>query len=125
MHKLDETQVEREFLLCNAPMRAKPTAQQRPEALHGIHMHFTKAITIFISSELASPMVDMLMTDVSTLFRTQTLMGFERLLIDQRSERPIGRMAALAVIKHLNIFDHGRLGQLVRLKILQVNEFGF
>src|SRR5262249_15332917 len=61
VHKLEETQVEREFLLCNAPMRAQPTAQQRPEAFHGIHMDFTKTVAIFISSELASSVVDTLM----------------------------------------------------------------
>src|SRR5439155_14223238 len=56
VNKLEETQVEREFLLGNAPMRAKPTAQQRPEPFHCIHMYFTKAVAIFISSELASSM---------------------------------------------------------------------
>ena len=61
VHKLEEPQVEREFLLGNAPMRTQPTAQQRPEPFHRIHMHFTKAVAIFISSELASSMVDTLM----------------------------------------------------------------
>src|SRR5918911_2297783 len=42
-------------------MGTQPTAQQRPEALHRIHMHFTKAIVIFISSVLASSVVDALM----------------------------------------------------------------
>jgi len=42
--------------------RTQPTAQQRPEPFHGIHMHFTKAIAIFISCELTPSMVDMLMT---------------------------------------------------------------
>src|SRR4029453_8280754 len=42
-------------------MRAKPTAQQRPETFHGIHMHFTNTVAIVISSELASSMVDTLM----------------------------------------------------------------
>ena len=41
VHKLEETEVEREFLLGYAPMRAQPTPQQRPEAFHGIHMDFT------------------------------------------------------------------------------------
>src|SRR5262249_31969288 len=45
----------------NAPMRAQPTAQQRPEPFHGIHMHFTHAVAIVIAGKLASPMVDTLM----------------------------------------------------------------
>src|SRR4029453_6066059 len=39
-------------------MRAEPTPQQGPEAFHGIHMDFTKAVAIFISGELAPAMVD-------------------------------------------------------------------
>jgi hypothetical protein len=42
-------------------MRAQPTAQQGPKALHGIHMHFTQAVAIFIAREFASSVVDMLM----------------------------------------------------------------
>src|SRR5437588_3880793 len=42
-------------------MRTKPTAQQRPKALHRIHMHFTKAVAIFIAGEFTPPMVDALM----------------------------------------------------------------
>src|SRR5215471_19378544 len=39
-------------------MRAEPTPQQGPEPFHGIHMDFTRAVTIFISGELAPAMVD-------------------------------------------------------------------
>src|SRR5712692_6510409 len=42
-------------------MRTKPTPQERPEPFHRIHMDFTKAVAIFISSELAPSMVDTLM----------------------------------------------------------------
>src|SRR5215471_4124748 len=61
VNKLKETEVKGEFLLRNAPMRAQPTPQERPEALHRIHMDFTKAVSIFISGVLASSMVDTLM----------------------------------------------------------------
>jgi hypothetical protein len=53
VHKLKEPQVEREFLLGYAPMRAQPTPQERPEPFHCIDMHFTKAVAIFISGILA------------------------------------------------------------------------
>ena len=62
MYKLEEPQVEREFLLGNAPMRTQPTAQERPEPFHRIHMHFTQAVAIVVSCELTPSMVDMLMT---------------------------------------------------------------
>src|SRR5262245_51213854 len=42
-------------------MRPKPAPQQRPEAFHRIHMHFTKAVPIVISGVLAPSMVDTLM----------------------------------------------------------------
>jgi len=58
VHELKETQVEREFLLGNTPMRAEPTPQQGPEPFHGMHMDFTKAVAIFIAGELALAMVD-------------------------------------------------------------------
>ena len=61
VNELEEPEVEREFLLGNAPLRTQPTPQERPEPFHGIHMHFTKAITIFVASEFASSVVDTLM----------------------------------------------------------------
>src|SRR6266852_7553001 len=42
-------------------MGAKPAPQERPEALHRIHMDFTKAVPIFISGVLSPSMVDTLM----------------------------------------------------------------
>src|SRR5215211_5139755 len=42
-------------------MRPKPAPQQRPKAFHRIHMHFTKAVSIFITSILAPSMVHTLM----------------------------------------------------------------
>src|SRR5918996_1508698 len=42
-------------------MWTQPTAQQRPEPFHGIHMHFTKTVAIFVSRKFTPSMVDMLM----------------------------------------------------------------
>jgi hypothetical protein len=42
-------------------MRAKPTPKERPETFHRIHVHFAKAVSVFIAGKLASPMVDTLM----------------------------------------------------------------
>src|SRR6266851_9505614 len=61
VNKLEETQVQGEFLLGNAPMRTKPTPQERPEPFHRIDMDFTKAVAIFIAGVLALSMVDALM----------------------------------------------------------------
>jgi hypothetical protein len=61
VHKLEETQVDWEFLLGYAPMQAQPTPQERPEAFHGMHMDFTQAVAIFVSSACASSVVHTLM----------------------------------------------------------------
>src|SRR5262249_400658 len=61
VHELEEAQVEREFLLRNTPMWTKPTAQQRPEALHRIPIHFTQAVALFISGQFPPSMIDTLM----------------------------------------------------------------
>src|SRR4029450_3352401 len=61
VNKLEETQLEREFLLGYTPMRAQPTPQQRPKPFHRIDMDFTKTVAIFVSSEFASSVVDTLM----------------------------------------------------------------
>jgi hypothetical protein len=63
--------------------------------------------------------------DVSTLFRTHNPIGFQSLLIGKRSEVAIRCMTALAVIEHFDVCKHSCLGLLVRLKILQIDQFGF
>jgi hypothetical protein len=61
VHKRKEPEGQGEFLLRNAPMRAQPTPQERPEPFHRIDMHVTKAVAIFISGVFAPSMVDTLM----------------------------------------------------------------
>jgi len=62
MHELEEPQVEGEFLLWDTPMWTQPTAQERPEPFHRVHMHFTHAFAIVIASELTSSVVHTLLT---------------------------------------------------------------
>jgi hypothetical protein len=52
-------------------------------------------------------------------------MGFSGLLIDQRGKGAIRRMAALAVREHFDVCKDCRLGLLVRVKVLQMDECGF
>jgi hypothetical protein len=62
--------------------------------------------------------------DVSTLYRTQSPLGFQSLLIGQRGEGAIRRMAPLTIIEHFNIFKDCRLGLLVCIKVLQRDACG-
>ena len=63
------------------------------------------------------------LSDVSTLFRTQNPIGFQSPLIGQWREIAIRGMAALTVIKHFDVFKHSCLG--MRVKLLQINQLGF
>ena len=62
VNEFEEAEVERQFLLGDAPMRTQPTAQERPKAFHRVDMHFTQAVAIFIAGVLAPAMVDALMS---------------------------------------------------------------
>jgi hypothetical protein len=83
VHKLEETEVQGEFLLGNALMGAQPAPQERPKPFHGIHMDFTQAVAIFISGVLASSMVDTLMIVAPS---TQTCINTVFICINKRTQ---------------------------------------
>src|SRR5919197_5010130 len=84
VHELEETQVERQFLLGNASMRTQPTAQQRPKPFHRVHMHFTKPVAIVIAGEFAPSMVDALMRIAPSL---QTGINAVRICVHEAARR--------------------------------------
>src|SRR5919205_1546865 len=72
-------------------MRTQPTAQQGPEAFHGIHMDFTHAVAIVIARELASSVVDTLMvvapglqTGINTILISINQCAWINRVFDQR-----------------------------------------
>jgi hypothetical protein len=62
--------------------------------------------------------------DVSTLFQTKNLIGFSGLLIEQRSEVAMRRMAPLAVRAHVDVCTHRRLRLRVRVPGLHLDHCG-
>src|SRR3954471_24908323 len=52
VHELEEAQVQRQLLLRDPPMRTKPGAQQRPEALQGVDVDLAEPIAVLIAGEL-------------------------------------------------------------------------
>ena len=86
VHKLEETEVQGEFLLGNAPMGAQPAPQERPKPFHGIHMDFTQAVAIFISGVLTSSMVDTLMIVAPS---TQTCINTVFICINKRTQSSV------------------------------------
>ena len=52
LNELKESQVKRQFLLRNPPMRSEPRPQQRPKALNRVDMDFAKSIPILVAGEL-------------------------------------------------------------------------
>src|SRR4029079_450208 len=52
MNEFKETQIERQFLLGDPSMGAKPRPQQGPKALDRVDMELTETIPVFITGEL-------------------------------------------------------------------------
>jgi len=60
VHELEEAEVERQLVLRDAAVRAKPGAQQRPEAFDRIDVNLAKAVAVLVAGILAAPMADRL-----------------------------------------------------------------
>src|SRR3954467_11936760 len=58
--ELEEAEIERQLVLRDAPVRAEPGAQQRPEPFHGVDVHLAEAVTIFVAGILTPGMADRL-----------------------------------------------------------------
>src|SRR4051812_722916 len=60
VHELEEAEVKRQLVLRDAPMRAEPGAQQRPETLDGVDVHLAEAIPVLVAGILTPGMADCL-----------------------------------------------------------------
>ncbi len=49
VHELEEAEVEWQLVLREAPVRAQPGAQQRPEAFHGVDVDLAEAIPVLVA----------------------------------------------------------------------------
>jgi hypothetical protein len=58
VHELEEAEIEWQLLLRNAPMRAEPGAQQRPDPFEGIDVDLTEAVPILVARIFAAGMTD-------------------------------------------------------------------
>src|SRR6478752_9878253 len=54
VHELEEGEIERQLLLRDAPVRAQPGAQQRPDALHRVDVHLAEAVAVLVPRVLAA-----------------------------------------------------------------------
>src|SRR5688572_26248612 len=61
VHELEEAEIKRQLVLRDAPVRAQPGAQQRPEALDGVDVHLAEAVAVLVARILAAPVADRLM----------------------------------------------------------------
>jgi len=60
MHELEEAEIKRQFVLRDAPVRAQPGAQQRPEALDRVDMDLAEAVAVLVAGILAAGVADRL-----------------------------------------------------------------
>src|SRR4051794_15861228 len=49
VHELEEGEIERQLLLRDAPVRAQPGAQQRPDALHGVDVDLAEPVAVLVA----------------------------------------------------------------------------
>ena len=56
--KLGEAKIPGQLLLGDAPVRAQPGAQQRPEALHGVDVDLAEAVAVVVAGVLAPARVN-------------------------------------------------------------------
>src|SRR3954454_18304609 len=60
VHELEEAKIERQLVLRDAPVRAKPGAQQGPEPLDGVDVHLAEAVAILVAGVFAAPVANRL-----------------------------------------------------------------
>ncbi len=60
MNELEEAEVERQLVLRDAPVRAQPGAQQRPETLDGVDVDLAKPVAILVAGVFTSGVADRL-----------------------------------------------------------------
>jgi len=58
VHELEEAEVERQFVLRDAPMRSQPGAQQRPKSFHGVDVDLAEPVPVLITGILAASVAD-------------------------------------------------------------------
>src|SRR3954468_5071570 len=60
VYELEEAEVVRQLLLRDAPMRAEPRAQQRPETLDRVDVHLAEPVPVLVAGVFAAPVTDRL-----------------------------------------------------------------
>src|SRR5215203_2278026 len=60
VNELEEATIERQLVLRDAPMRAEPGAQQRPEPFHGVDVHLAEPVPVLVAGILTPGMADRL-----------------------------------------------------------------
>ncbi len=54
VHELEESEIERQLLLRDAPVRPQPGAQQGPRPLHGVDVDLAEAVPVLVAGVLAA-----------------------------------------------------------------------
>jgi transposase-like protein len=60
VHELEESEIERQLLLRDAPVRPQPGAQQGPRPLHGVDVDLAEAVAILVARVLPAAVTDRL-----------------------------------------------------------------
>src|SRR4051812_47126039 len=122
VHELEEPQIERQLLLRDPPVRAKPGAQQRPEPLDGVDVHLAEAVAILVAGVFAAPVADRFV-----LIPPGRQAGVDAILVgmdegalgnrgrDDRLDRPLLHVGQHAQDHRTTALDQAENGRLVLL----------
>src|SRR3954451_24277720 len=58
VHELEEPEIEPQLVLRETPVRTEPGAQEGPEPLDGVDVHFAEAIPVLVAGIFAAPVAD-------------------------------------------------------------------
>jgi hypothetical protein len=75
MNTRKESHIQRQVVLRNTPVWAKPRSQQRPTAFHRLHVHFMNAIALLIASLCTTAMTDALVRVTPRCYTAVAIVG--------------------------------------------------
>src|SRR3954462_943664 len=122
VNDLEEAEIERQLVLRDAPVRAEPGAQQRPEPLDGVDVHLAEAVPVLVAGVLAAPVANRLVLVAPALQAgvDAILVGMDEGALgnrgrDDRLDRPLLHVGQHAQDHLTTALDQAEDGRLVLL----------
>src|SRR5215207_164696 len=123
VNELEEATIERQLVLRDAPMRAEPGAQQRPETLDRVDVHLAEPVPVLVAGVFAAPVADRLVL-IAPAFHAgvdAVLVGVDEGALsddgrDDRLDRPLLHVGQHAQDHRTTALDQAEDGWLILLE---------